>query len=88
MGVFEMIVILVFIVTVGELGKAFISRSSRNITSGSENRINALEAELRANEERLTHTEERVTDLTEKLRFVENLLAEPPSNRPLPPCGR
>jgi hypothetical protein len=88
MGIFEMIVILVFIVTIGELGKAFISRSSRGITSGGESRMNALEAELRANEERLAHTEERVADLTEKLRFVENLLARPPSNSSLPPSSR
>jgi uncharacterized coiled-coil protein SlyX len=88
MGVFEMIVVLVFIVTLGELGKAFISRSHRSITSGSESRINALEAELRVNEERLAQTEERVTDLTEKLRFVENLLAEPPSKSSLPPSSR
>ncbi|MBA2671721.1 MAG: hypothetical protein H0U67_15230, partial [Gemmatimonadetes bacterium] len=67
MGVLEMIVILVFIVTAGELGKSFISRSTRSITSGTENKLKALEAELRVNEERLAQTEERVTDLTEKL---------------------
>jgi uncharacterized coiled-coil protein SlyX len=88
MGVLEMIVILVFIVTAGELGKSFISRSTRSITSGTENKIQTLEAELRANEERLGHTEERVAELTEKLSFVENLLAKPPSSSSLPPPNR
>jgi hypothetical protein len=88
MGVFEMVVILVFIGTVGKLGRAFITRSTHGISSGMESKIQALEAELRMNEERLAQTEDRVTDLTEKLSFVENLLARPTSSSSLPPSNR
>lgn len=74
MGVFEMVVAIVFITTVG---KAIASRGRRRPMVEDPTRVAALEEALRANELRLAQTEDRVAELGEKLVFVENLLAAP-----------
>ena len=75
MGVFEMVVLIVFITTVGKIMQ---SRRPRGVDASLvKERIQALEAELRASELRLAQTEERVADLDEKLDFMEKLLAKP-----------
>jgi hypothetical protein len=85
MGVFEMVVLITFIATVGKVVEAALTRPGRGDAAGAGDRVRALESELRANEARLAQTEERVTELDEKLRFVENLLAQPERRPVLPP---
>jgi hypothetical protein len=77
MGVFEMVVALVFIGTVGKTVSEYFRSSRRGLPPGDETRIRALETELRSAEERLALTEDRVTDLSEKLIFMEKLLSTP-----------
>ncbi len=77
MGVFEMVVALVFIATLGKTLGEYFRSSRRGLPPAEQSRIQALEAELRSTEERLALTEDRVCDLSEKLVFVEKLLATP-----------
>lgn len=77
MGVFEMVVLLVFITTAGKLGDQYLKRKGRPMRPEEEGRIRVLEEEVRAAEDRLSLTEDRVSDLSEKLAFVEKLLANP-----------
>jgi hypothetical protein len=84
MGVFEMVVLLVFIGTAGKVAVQTLARGSRSIPPGEEQRIRDLETELRAAEDRLALTEDRVTDLSEKLAFMEQLLARPEEAARLP----
>jgi hypothetical protein len=77
MGVFEMVVSLVFIGTLGKVAKEYFRSGRRGPAAAEEQRIQVLETELRSAEERLALTEDRVSDLTEKLVFLERLLAEP-----------
>jgi hypothetical protein len=74
MGVFEMVVAIVFITTVGKVVASAARRRPAEIDTP---RVAALEAQLRANELRLSQTEDRVAELGEKLVFVENLLDAP-----------
>lgn len=74
MGVFEMVVAIVFIGTVGKVLQAFAGRGPAPLADG---RVRELEAALRASELRLGQTEARVEELGEKLEFVETLLAAP-----------
>jgi hypothetical protein len=85
MGVFEMVVAIVFIATAGKVAQAFArSRSA----AGPDARVPALEEALRTTELRLAQTEERVGELSEKLTFVENLLSAPETPAQLPPRPR
>jgi hypothetical protein len=88
MGVFEMVVAIVFIATVGEVAKAAFSRGPKRSAATAEKRIGEVEAELRAAELRLSQAEERVADLTDKLDFVEKLLSDPGRPQRLPPGAR
>jgi hypothetical protein len=81
MGVFEMVVAIVFIAT---LGKVAVARARGHGESASEDRVRALEAALHANEARLGQTEARLEELGEKLVFVENLLTPPDPATQLP----
>lgn len=84
MGVFEMVVLIVFISTAGKVAHGWaVRRTSAPI----ERRVRELEAMVAAGEERLAHTEERVMELSEKLGFVENLLASPDRPTGLPRPG-
>jgi hypothetical protein len=85
MGVFEMVVALVFIGTTGKVLAEYFRSSRRALPPGEERRIQHLEAELRSTEERLALTEDRVNDLSDKLGFVENLLANPERKERLRP---
>jgi F0F1-type ATP synthase membrane subunit b/b' len=85
MGLFEMVVAIVFIATVGEVAKAAMSRGPKRSAAAAEKRIGEVETELRAAELRLAQAEERVADLTDKLDFVEQLLADPGRAQRLPP---
>lgn len=80
-----MVVALVFIATTGKVLSERFRSERRALPPGEERRIQAMETELRAAEERLALTEERVNDLTEKLGFVENLLASPERQERLRP---
>lgn len=82
MGVFEMVVALVLIATVGEVVKTAVA--GRKEGAGSEARVAALEAQLQTTETRLGYAEERVTELSEKVDFLENLLAPPGAPGRLP----
>jgi len=84
MGVFEMVVIIVFIGTAGKVARSAFARRVDGQSESTKNALQALEDELRANELRLTNAEARVEDLGEKLRFVENLLAAPDRHATLP----
>lgn len=75
MGVFEMVVLIVFITTAGKIVQSRRPRGSD--ASFAKERIQSLEAELRASELRLAQTEDRVAGLDEKLDFMEKLLATP-----------
>lgn len=82
-GVFMMIVLIVLITTAGKVvGTMVAGRTPRDGIG--EGRIRALEEELRANEARLALAEEQVADLSEKLGFVEALLAKPAPPREIP----
>jgi hypothetical protein len=83
MGPFEMVVLIVFIGTVGKVAQTFMARPSRLGAPGADDRIRVLETELRANEARLAQAEEKVAELGEKLVFVEQLLARPESHAQL-----
>lgn len=85
MGVFEMVVLIVFITTVG---KAVQARSRGRGHGASDDRVRALEASLRANEARLEQTESRLEELEEKVVFVEKLLSPPDRSTQLPPSAR
>ena len=82
MGVFEMIVLLVFIVTVGEVVKTAVA--GRNEGAGAKAVVGAVEAKLLEAETRLGAAEERVNQLEEKVDFLENLLARPEAPGRLP----
>ena len=87
MGPFEMVVALVFIGTVGKvLQAALATRSPRGLGSAQE--VQALQAELQGQEARLAQTEQQVADLSEKLVFVEKLLAQPERVAELPSSPR
>lgn len=89
MGVFEMVVILVFIGTAGKVAQSYFSRPSHRGSDAAESRLQALEAEVRTGELRLSQVEERAAELTEKLRFMEDLLAAPrPDARLAPSPGQ
>jgi hypothetical protein len=83
MGVFEMVVLIVFIATVGKVADSLVSRGGGS-DAAARARIAALEAQLLANEARVAQSEERVMELGEKLDFVESLLAQPGSPSRLP----
>jgi hypothetical protein len=85
MGVFEMVVAIVFIGTAGKVLRAWVGGKPA-VEAGS--RVEALEAALRANELRLSQTEDRVTELGEKLAFVENLLGPAEDHARLPSSER
>lgn len=85
MGVFEMVVAIVFITTVGKVAAGAVRRRPVEIDTP---RVAALEAQLRANELRLSQTEDRVAELGEKLVFVENLLDAPEQASRLAPPPR
>lgn len=79
MGVFEMVVALVFIGTVGKTIQSFVERAP---ASGADStRVRQLEAALNATETRLEHTEHRLAELNEKFVFMERLLAPPAEDR-------
>jgi hypothetical protein len=90
MGPFEMVVLIVFIATVGKVAETAVRGLGLRRSGHGQERIDALQAELRANEARLSAAEDRVGELSEKLQFVENLLAKPerspqlPSTSPVP----
>ena len=86
MGVFGMVVLIVAFGTIGKIVTAWIHRTGHELPAATEARIRALEEEARARETRLSLAEERVEDLTEKLSFVERLLAEPRPPSQLPPA--
>jgi cell division protein FtsL len=77
MGVFEMVVLLVFIATVGKVADSLISRPGATLDAESKVRLTNLEAQLQASDTRVAQAEEKVAELEEKLRFLENLLAKP-----------
>lgn len=77
MGVFEMVVLLVFIATVGEVVKTVVAGRKESGQAVASGRVAELEAHLQANETRLLEAEERVNELGEKVEFLENLLARP-----------
>jgi hypothetical protein len=82
MGVFEMVVAIVFIATAGKVMAARLRGRSGPAGAGAGGeRIRALEAALYAQETRLSLAEAQVGELGEKLEFMENLLAKP---RPAP----
>ena len=82
MGLFEMVVVVTFIATVGKVAEAVLSRSRDASSGAGRERVDALEAELRASSSRLAHAEEKVAELSEKVEFMENLLAGPrPASR-------
>lgn len=85
MGVFEMVVAIVFIGTAGKLLRAYVGAKPAVEASG---RVEALESALRANELRLSQTEDRVAELGEKLVFVENLLGPAEEHARLPSSER
>lgn len=85
MGVFEMVVAIVFIGTAGKLLRAHLGGKPAVEAGG---RVEALEAALRANELRLSQTEDRVAELGEKLVFVENLLGPAAEHARLPASER
>ena len=85
MGAFEMVVVIVFIGTVGKVAQEWAGKRS---SSAAEGQIRALESALQASEARLTLKEEKVADLSEKLHFVEALLAKPEEHSQLPPSPR
>ena len=74
MGVFEMVVAVVLIGTVGKVLQAFAQRGARPRDDG---RLGALEATLGERDLRLAQAEERIDELGEKLVFMEPLLAAP-----------
>jgi chromosome segregation ATPase len=82
MGVFEMVVVVVAIVTGGEIAKAF---AKRRPSAADQKRVQELEAQLQANEARLLQTEEKVEELSEKVGFVEALLESPKRSSRIPP---
>jgi hypothetical protein len=84
MGIFEMVVLIVFIATVGKVAQSAFSRPPGADPALSRERMRALEAELRANDARVAQTEERVAELSEKLDFMEKLLAGPGRKPQLP----
>ena len=77
MGLFEMVVVLVFIATAGKVADSFISRPRGTLDSDVKARLADLEAQLRANDGRVAQAEEKVAELEEKLTFMENLLGQP-----------
>jgi hypothetical protein len=81
MGLFEMVVLVTFIATVGKVAETMLSRSREANSGAGRERVDALEAELRASSNRLAQAEEKVAELSEKVEFMENLLAGP---RPAP----
>jgi hypothetical protein len=81
MGLFEMVVLVTFIATVGKVAEALLSRAGGSSSGAGRERVDALEAELRASNSRLAQAEEKVAELSEKVEFMENLLAGP---RPAP----
>lgn len=85
MGVFEMVVIVVFLGTVGKVAQAMLGRAPHGDAAGTADHLRRLEAELRSNELRLAQAEEKVAELGEKLHFVEDLLAKPRRAAELPP---
>ncbi|CAN5294537.1 hypothetical protein BH24GEM2_BH24GEM2_17750 [soil metagenome] len=85
MGVFEFVIVIVLIGAAGRAAQAYAGRSA---SGGSNEQIRALEAALQANEARWTQTEEKVADLSEKLHFVEDLLAKPEEHSQLPPSSQ
>ncbi len=85
MGVFEFVIVIVLIGAVGRAAQAYAGKQA---SGGTENQIRTLEAALQANEARLTQTEEKVADLSEKLHFVEDLLARPEEHSQLPPSSQ
>lgn len=77
MGVFELVVLLVFIATIGKVADSLISRSGTALDADTKARLADLEAQLQANDARVSQAEEKVAELEEKLVFMENLLAQP-----------
>ena len=77
MGVFEMVVLLVFIATVGKVADSFISRPRAAPDSDVKARLADFEAQLQTSDVRVAQAEEKVAELEEKLTFMENLLAQP-----------
>lgn len=84
MGVFEMIVLVVFIAAAGEVLKTAVAGRKNSAAEVESGRIAELEAHLQANETRLLDAEERVNELGEKVEFLENLLARPDAPGQLP----
>jgi hypothetical protein len=91
-GPFEMVVIIVFLGTLGKLGqpvaRALASRFSRPAGAVDAAQVQALRSALGATEDRLAQAEDRITELDEKLRFVEGLLEKPVAAPTLPPSPR
>ena len=89
MGIVLMVVLIVFILTLGRVAQTLLARPPGEALGGGEERVRLLEAELRANELRLTQTEDRVAELGEKLLFLEKLLEAPkdPGRLPGPVAG-
>jgi hypothetical protein len=88
MGLFEMVVLVTFIATVGKVAEAALSRTGRSAPGAAPDRVDALEGELRASNSRLALAEEKVAELTEKVEFMENLLAGPrPASRLAEPAA-
>ena len=86
MGPFEMVVLIVFIATFGKVAETLVSRLAPR--GAGEERLKALEAEVKANEARVLQAEEQVAELTEKLGFMEALLANPARQPELPASPR
>lgn len=89
MGLFEMVVLVTFIATVGKVAESVLSRTAGSGSGAARERLAALEAELRASSARLAQAEEKVAELSEKVEFMENILAGPrPASRlPEPRAG-
>lgn len=77
MGPFEMVVAIVLIATFGKIAQSFASRPRPSEELPTRGRVEALEAHLQANDARVAQAEERVAELSEKLEFMEKLLAGP-----------
>lgn len=87
MGIVLMVVLIVFIVTMGKVAQTLLARPPGEALGSGEERVRRLETELRSNELRLAQTEDRVAELGEKLLFLEKLLEAPkePGRLPGPP---
>jgi hypothetical protein len=85
MGVFEMVVAIVAISTIGRVVQSYHKGRAGGAAKAE---IQELRSAVESNELRLIQAEEKVADLTEKLTFVESLLASPERHSQLPPSSR